>query len=198
MTEKKRPLYERVWVHIKGTNDPKRYKRGWRKLPVPPSARKLGRLAVAAARSDLGYAEHPAGSNLQKYGKFWEENGVAWCGLAVAYWWHKAGFNVTKDLALKIDYVPQLVELAKDKKNCLAIIHPRRVRPGDAVAYDFPRADGVADHTGLFERWISKGDGTFYALEGNTAVGNDAAGGRVMRRERHISQVQAFIRKLPG
>jgi hypothetical protein len=187
--------FERVWVKIKGSN-PVRFKRGWRKIKPKPTAKKRGKLAIAAARSDIGYAEKPAGSNMQKYGAHWDENGVAWCGLAVAYWWAAAGFGVSKDLALKIDYVPELVALAAAKKHHLSLVHRKRVRAGDAVAFDFD--GGASDHVGLFERWVDKGAGVFQTIEGNTAVGNDAAGGRVMRRTRYMSQVAAFVRKIPS
>ena len=187
--------FKRVWVKIKGSK-PVRYKRGWKRILPKPTAKKRGKLAIAAARKDVGYAESPPGSNKQKYGEHWGENGVAWCGLAVAYWWDKAGFGVTKDLALQIDYVPTLVSLAAAKEYHLSLVHSKRVRAGDAVAFDFD--GGLADHVGLFARWIDQRNGVFETIEGNTAVGNDAAGGRVMRRTRYTSQVAAFVRKIPS
>lgn len=160
------------------------------------NARQRGRKAVREARADLGVRESPAGSNLQKFGKFWGENGVPWCGLAVAYWWRMAGFNIDRDLAHKIDYVPALVHLAANKQHRLSLVHRLRARAGDAVCFDFD--GGTEDHVGLFVRWIDKKAGVFETIEGNTSVGNNSNGGQVMLRTRYINQVAAFVRKLPG
>jgi len=62
-------------------------------------------------------------------------------------------------------------------------------QPGDWVFFQFD-ADAAADHIGIFDCWNP--DGTFYSIEGNTAVENDANGGEVMRRLRKTSQVKKF------
>lgn len=175
-TGKKAPRFVRVWLDT--------------------STAAINARAVRIALAELGTTEHPAGSNRQRYGKEWRQDGVAWCGLAVASWWRRAGHTIPRELALQIDYVPTLVELARRKRHRLSIVHVERVRAGDAVAYDFD--GGEADHVGLFVRWIDRDAGTFLAIEGNTAVGDDANGGMVMLRERHTSQVEAFVRKMRG
>ena len=178
-------------------NDGKRgpFRYVWESM-YPPS---IGKRAAKIAASDIGYKESPPGSNGTKFGKHWDQDGVPWCGMAVARWWQQAGFVIPRELALKIDYVPELVKLATAKKHRLSLIHKNRVRAGDAVAYDFPRADNVADHVGIFERWIDKKAGTFYAIEGNTSnVGSQSNGGEVLRKRRSMDDVQAFVRKLPG
>lgn len=158
----------------------------------------IGARAVNHAIADIGYREGPR-SNETKYGKQWDQDFVAWCGMAVATWWKKAGFVIPRELALKIDYVPELISLATQKKYRLSLVHKNRVRKGDAVCYDFPTADGIADHVGLFEKWIDKKAGTFYAIEGNTSVaGSQSSGGEVLRRRRSTDNVIAFVRKLPG
>jgi hypothetical protein len=177
---------------IPGTR-PRRYRRAWRRILT---GREMGAKAVRIAASEIGVKEHPAGSNMVRYGEEWRQNGVPWCGMAVASWWRRAGFDVPRALALEIDYVPTLVHLAKQKKNRLSLIHPNRVRPGDAVAFDFD--GGSADHVGLFEKWVDRDAGIFTAIEGNTGIGDDANGGQVMRRQRSLGQVEAFVRKLPG
>ena len=68
---------------------------------------------------------------------------------------------------------------------------------GDLVRYDWNR-DGVQDHVGLFERWITPGL-TFTAIEGNTgkdANVSDSTGGGdgVHRRERSVSLVSDFLK----
>lgn len=150
--------------------------------------RSVAARAVTLALADVGYTEH--GSNLQKFGERWSEDGVAWCGLAVATWWHDAGFEVPKALALQIDYVPALLTLAQRRELGLFIVGRNRVRRGDAVAFDFPNADGVADHVGLFIRWVDRKAGYFETVEGNTSIaGSQSHGGMVCRKVRHISEV---------
>lgn len=179
----------RGWKLI--SSNPKKYKHVW----IDGSANAKRARSLAAAKKDLGYEENPAGSNRQKYGEHWDENGVPWCGLAVAYWWQKGGFVVSNSLAQQIGYVPTLVSLAAQKKHGLALVHRKRVKSGDAVAFDFD--GGVADHVGLFSHWIDKGAGVFASVEGNTSVSSNDNGGKVMTRTRYISQVAAFVRKMP-
>lgn len=181
-----------VWIVIKGTS-PVRYKRGW----VLMTTAACNKRALRAAVADLGVKESPAGSNLQRYGKHWGENGVPWCGLAVAYWLQQGGHTISKSLAQKLGYVPTIVNLATQKSGRLSLIYRSRVQPGDIVTYEFD-GDNTPDHTGLFEKWINKSEGTFYAIEGNTSLGNDSNGGEVMRRQRSTGQVRAFVRKLVG
>jgi hypothetical protein len=50
----------------------------------------------------------------------------------------------------------------------------------------------MADHIGIVEQDL--GNGLFQTIEGNTAVGNNSDGGEVMRRQRHILQVNGFGR----
>ena len=64
--------------------------------------------------------------------------------------------------------------------------------PGDIAIYNWD--GGVADHIGIVEADL--GGGTFHAVEGNTAVGNDSNGGTVMRRLRYAIQVTGFGRVL--
>ena len=50
--------------------------------------------------------------------------------------------------------------------------------PGDIAIYNWD--GGAPDHIGIVEEYL--GNGSFNAIEGNTAVGNDSNGGQVMRR----------------
>ena len=64
--------------------------------------------------------------------------------------------------------------------------------PGDIVIYDFGAGP---HHIGIVEAGSdSAGAGTFDAIEGNTAVGDDCDGGMVMRRRRYMTQVAGFGR----
>jgi hypothetical protein len=81
----------------------------------------------------------------------------------------------------------------------MSLLTSAQVRQGDIVMFDWGGAGRQAnafftDHVGLFDEWINKSAGTFRTIEGNTAVGNDSNGGQVMRRERSLGSVSAFIR----
>ena len=188
------------WVSGWKDRTPKDGKPGpWKRVWISMNPASMGKRAVKIAAKDIGYRESPPGSNGTKFGKRWKQDGVPWCGMAVASWWADAGFKIPRELALQIDYVPQLIALATQKKHRLSLIHKSRVRAGDAVCYDFPTPDGVADHVGVFEKWIDKKAGTFYAIEGNTSkAGSQSNGGEVLRQRRSMSNVIAFVRKLPG
>jgi hypothetical protein len=63
-------------------------------------------------------------------------------------------------------------------------------QPGDIAIYNWDGAE--PDHIGIVERYL--GNGTFTAIEGNTAVDNDSNGDGVMRRTRTLKQVDGFGR----
>ena len=110
--------------------------------------------------------------------------------MAVSEWYIDVG-SKTFSLGWRYAYCPFIVSDARAGVNNLTITnHPQ---PGDIVLYDWQR-DGVADHVGLFERWIAGGEGIeFTAVEGNTSVSSDSNGGAVMRRTRKRSQTIAFV-----
>lgn len=144
--------------------------------------------AILAAEATLGWTEHPAGSNHSTISEWYGIIGP-WCGMAVSYWYTKAGYDGFGTYADNkwICYVPSIVAKARAGESGLYVVE--QPKPGDLVCYDWN--GGVADHVGLYER---ASGGGFLAIEGNTAVGDDSNGGRVMRRERHASQVEAFVR----
>lgn len=180
--------WQRAWKRV---NHPRRWMPVWRSM----NARAIGKRAVNEARHDIGYVERPV--NRTKYGAFWGQDGVPWCGMAVAFWWRRAGFKVPKELALRIDYVPELIELAERKQHRLSIVHAKRVRAGDAVALNFD--GGVADHVELFDQWVDKKRGLFATIGGNTSrAGSQSNGGMVLGQVRSLDQVEAFVRKLPN
>lgn len=173
------------------TTHPKRYRKVWESMhPKSIAAR-----AVTLAMRDEGYDENPPGSNLTKFGAEFGQNGVPWCGMAVASWWKRAGFDVDRNLALEIDYVPQLLALAQQRKHGLFPVGKNRVRRGDAVAFDFP-GGARADHVGLFVRWVDKKRGLFETIEGNTSkAGSQSNGGMVCVKTRAMFEVAGFVRK---
>jgi hypothetical protein len=169
--------------YLSGTRLPLSHK--WQQSRLPKN---LGQKALERANIYKGVHESPAGSNRQQFGAWYGANGVPWCAIFVSYCYQHVGsksFAAGRSYA----YVPYIVNDARAGRNGLSVV--RLPEPGDLVCYDWER-NGVADHVGIFVREIKGGN--FVALEGNTAVGNDSNGGKVMERTRKPSQVQAFVR----
>jgi hypothetical protein len=85
-------------------------------------------------------------------------------------------------------YVPYIVNDAHHGINNLAVT--KTPQPGDLVCFDW-EGNGVADHVGLFARWVDGNN--FESVEGNTSTSNNSNGGEVMRRNRSRSMVRAFV-----
>jgi hypothetical protein len=165
-----------------------------RMKPKPLRAKML-----TEALKHIGVKESPAGSNRCIFTEWYGLRGP-WCAMFVSYCGVKASSSA---FARGISppsgrhpgsgtyaYVPFIVSDARFGYNGLQVV--REPLAGDVVCYDWD--GGVADHVGLFQNWANRERGLFRAIEGNTAVGNDSNGGEVMVRERHYSQVEAFIR----
>lgn len=152
---------------------------------------RLREKALRNAITYIGQKESPAGSNRIGFASIWYGVIGAWCAMAVTRWYVDAGSKAFKRGHFWA-YVPFMVADAKAGRNNLTIT--KNPQPGDVVAYDWPgMSPGIADHTGLFEKWLNRAEGKFSAIEGNTGIGNDSNGGEVMRRERNVSTVQCFI-----
>lgn len=157
-----------------------------------PHVKSMGQNALANAMRDLGYTEHPAGTNGNKFGVRYHLDHVAWCNIALSCWYIDAG-STAFVMGKRHHYVPAMVSDAERHNNGLTLTYDPQ--PGDPVAFDWNK-DRLADHTGLFGGWVNRGTGTFWTIEGNTALYNDSNGGQVMKRERNKSQVRAFIHVL--
>ena len=142
---------------------------------------------IAAAVAEIGTLENPAGSNRTPYGAAYGLQGEPWCAVFIWYCMVNSG---NANLLPKTAYVPSLVQWARAAGR--VVTDPQ---PGDLACYDWPPADGVADHVGVVESATSS---TVVCIEGNTtppnSSGDQGAGGGVWRRERSRSLVQAFIR----
>lgn len=144
--------------------------------------------ALKRAITKLGTTESPRGSNMNPFGAWYGYNGVPWCA-EFATWCYVLSGSKGMAKGSRWAYVPWIVQAARRGDfHCSITKDPL---PGDLVCYDW-EGDGVSDHVGLFEKWIEPGK-TFKAIEGNTAVGNDSNGGEVMRRDRDVSSVKAFV-----
>jgi hypothetical protein len=133
------------------------------------------------AISQLEVAESPMNSNMQKYGAWYGMNGVPWCAIFVSW-----VYNISQCKLPSVNtpngfhYCPDMLNYAQ--KNNLLHDDPK---PGDIVLYDWQK-DGKPDHTGIFIQWGDKDHKIFFAIEGNTAIGNDSNGGQVMVRQRNV------------
>ena len=151
----------------------------------------LGRRALAYLASHLGETESPAGSNRVPWASLWYGIVGPWCAMSVSRAYVAAGSKAFQR-GRHYSYVPYIVADARAGRNNLALT--RHPEPGDLVCYDWNH-DGVADHVGLFEAWITPG-ARFHAVEGNTSSddhGSQSNGGGVYRRQRDASLVQAFV-----
>ena len=140
---------------------------------------------VSLATQEIGEKESPAGSNKTKYGEWFGLNGEAWCGIFVSFIYSKAGAPLGK-IGFSKGFAGCATAVEHFRKTG-EVVSQQNVKAGDIVIYRFKTRP---DHTGIF---IShNADGTFTAIEGNTAIGNDSNGGEVMRRTRKFSQVELF------
>lgn len=164
--------------------------------PPPPPPLYRREKALTEAKKWIGTKER-TGRNDVLFSDWYGLHGP-WCAMFVTYCYVKAG---SKAFAPGLHppsglhpgsgtycYVPYIVYDASRNANGLSLVS--QPRAGDIVCYDWD--GGVADHTGLFVKWLD-GD-TFQAVEGNTSVNNQSNGGEVMLRTRQRSQVEAFVR----
>lgn len=142
---------------------------------------------LETAKSQSGVKESPAGSNQTKYGAWYGLNGEKWCAIFVSWVYNEAGYPLGRiDTSKGYQSCASGYNFWK-KKNMLT----SSPLGGDIVLYDW-NGDGLCEHTGIFIEWINEGN-SFFAWEGNTAVGDNSDGGQVMRRERKKSTVKAFV-----
>ncbi len=147
---------------------------------------------IDIASKEIGSTEVPTNSNKTKYGKWFGLDGVAWCGMFVSWCYAQSGTQLPKIGFLKgFAGCQTAVKYFKDNHKTTAF-----PEPGDIVFFDW-NGDGRFDHTGLFIKWIDSNK-TFETIEGNTAVGNNSNGGKVMRRNRknlNVIFVKPFLER---
>jgi CHAP domain len=162
-------------------------------------------LQLAQGEEAKGLKEDPMGSNNVFFSRWYmrhpagwrkKNEGPAWCAMFVTYLYSKAG---SKAFARMPDdrwcNCMKVVEAAERGDGLLLTTNPQ---PGTVVVYDFPatRTSEGGTHIGLFEGWTNRRQGTFTAIEGNTALGDDNNGGEVARRDRNTAPVIAFVHVL--
>lgn len=154
---------------------------------------------IQVATGQLGVTEFPAGSNETPYNVWFGLTGdhltsaqKEWCCIFYCWLLDHAGHGLGKGDYLKgFASVPFFYQHFKEKIT-------QDPLPGDAVIFDWqkntkPEGDWTPDHIGCFYAWLDRKAGTFETIEGNTSVSNNSNGGAVMKRQRNLAFVQAFI-----
>jgi hypothetical protein len=157
-----------------------------------PKPKAVSARALALASHFVGLKEHPAGSNITIFGRWYGENGVPWCAIFVSYILSHTG------RPFKYAYVPSIVADARAHKNGLRRVAAASVNRALAAGhpvlacYDWNH-DGTADHVEFVRRVV--GD-NLEAVGGNTGPADWSNGGEVANETRPISYVQAFVEAL--
>lgn len=148
---------------------------------------------LEVARAEIGVKENPSGSNKVKYnteyyGRAVSGSGYAWC--AVFVWWvfKEAGCPELYFGGKKSAFCPTIADYYIAKKQTVS---KSKGQAGDIVLFDWNQ-NNSSDHIGIIEKKNS--DGTYTCIEGNTDVGNNSNGGKVMRRVRYQSQISWICR----
>lgn len=157
--------------------------------------------------AENGVKEMPAGSNkppaLQALARelglspLYVNMGYPWCADAVmkaalkhgsktaAYGLRQGKFNAL--------YTPDILYHAGRNNHGMRIVGASQALPGDFVMINFPGGDPRVDHIGIATKAPS--GGWVETVEGNTSrAGSQDNGGAVLRKNRPLSQVSAFIR----
>jgi len=160
----------------------------------------LGLAALAEAAKYIGIQEAPPNSNRTPFGVWFGVDGVPWCNIFVSYCFARGANYVLADdfkggrgagiyAGKGCSYVPTTEAWLRATGMWLGRVAPA---PGDIAIYNWD--GGEPDHIGIVAQYL--GNGEFEAIEGNTGIGNDSNGGQVMRRVRHLVQVNGFGRVL--
>lgn len=129
-------------------------------------------LTLDKARLSLGEHESPAGSNCQRFSRYWDHPCESWCDDWACWALDKGGIL---DVAMSA-YTPTS---ASEYQQAGRWGHKPIV--GAQVFFSWPGMGRIC-HTGLVERVIDSD--TVTTLEGNTDSAGGGSGGQVMRHER--------------
>lgn len=146
-----------------------------------------GRDVALLAATQVGISENPPSSNNVRYNTWYYGREVSggsypWCMVFVQWVFAQVGVALPQRTAS----CGSLMRAAQKSGEWVTADY----RPGDVVIYDFP-GGAATDHCGIVETAEAE---TLTAIEGNTAEGNDANGGMVMRRSRSLRLVAGAVR----
>jgi peptidoglycan hydrolase-like protein with peptidoglycan-binding domain len=131
---------------------------------------------LRVARSQLGFAEKPPGSNRSPYGAWYPMDGQPWCAMFVSWCAHRAGAAA---LIPKHAYTPTGAAWFRERDQW-----GTKPRIGAIVYFRWPSMKRIA-HVGIVES--VRGDGAVVVIEGNTDTAGGRTGGRVMRQVRRAN-----------
>ena len=137
------------------------------------------------ARAEIGYTEHPRGSNHTKFGVWYGIDPAPWCAMFASWCFWTAGYPLHVDSPKGFAYTPDGVAYAQHHNLWSTSGH---YAPGDLVFYHWGM--GRIDHVGI----VVADDGTtMTTIEGNTGDTSQANGGAVMLRSRAHDQFVAGV-----
>jgi hypothetical protein len=143
---------------------------------------------LAAAASEIGYTESPAGSNRTKFAaEAGHPNGQPWCATFLVALARRTGLHLPSSSA----YTPTMAAGFKAAGQW----HTKDPLPGDFVFFDFPDNVHRIQHVAVLEH--PNDDGSLITIEGNTSpgtTGSQANGGGVWRRRRARGLVVGYGR----
>ena len=129
------------------------------------------------ARSQLGVAENPAGSNDVLYSDWYGVKGP-WCAMFVSWCTYMEGLPLPATTEKGFAYTPAGAQWFQKQGRWST-----RPGKGHIVFFDFPGDDvNRISHVGIVED--VEADGTVVTIEGNTDAAGGRTGGQVMRRRR--------------
>src|SRR5262249_31521933 len=135
---------------------------------------------LAVAMKERGTTESPPGSNRQKYGAWYGDNGQFWCAQFVSWCFAHAGMPL-------IHYEGCSLGAGNFMNHAWGTWPPMptHAERGDMVFYDFPEERTKWDHTGIV---VKDNGSTITTVEGNTSApsgsGSQSNGGGVFLRTR--------------
>ena len=143
---------------------------------------------LAAAASEIGYTESPAGSNRTKFAaEAGHANGYAWCLTFMVAVARRTKTQVPAAVA-GTAYTPSAVQAFKNAGKWTTT-----PKVGAWAFFDFPDNVNRVQHVGVVEK--INADGTITTIEGNTSSGSTGSqtnGGGVFRRKRSRSTVVGY------
>lgn len=141
---------------------------------------------IKVAAREIGEREGPGNDN--KYGRYFDVNGTAWCAQFVCWVAEHAGAK-RGQLFPNTAWCPTLLDFARDHD--LIVIDPAkgdrsgRIYPGDIFLIQRPGQPNGAKHTGIVEKDL--GDWRIQTIEGNTSTNGSAQGNGVYRLIRKMN-----------
>ena len=179
---------DKLYGYLTGKQTPLLYRQIAARRKKAALAKPIRLKMLEEFRKHVGVKESPRGSNNVFFSTWYGIIGP-WCAMSVSYCGVKVG-SKSFIKGKRYAYCPYILADAKRGINYLTIV--RDPQPGDIALFDWDN-DGVADHVGLFDKWLDKTGTKFAGVEGNTSQDNPSDGGAVEETVRHRKDVIAFV-----